>query len=144
MTYSSPNFLFSTNATFFLNLFLYHLCHPPIKRYIPHPGTKYQPALSTIFPRTPSCNFLCFNATTELGSKTQASYQARLSINSFTKLKQNQIHTFFLKKIIYLFIYLTERDIAREGTKAGGVGEGEAGFPLNREPDVGLNPRTRS
>jgi len=22
------------------------------------------------------------------------------------------------------------------------VGEGEAGFPLSREPDVGLNPRT--
>jgi len=37
------------------------------------------------------------------------------------------------------FIYLTERDTAREGTQAGGVGEGEAGFPLSREPDVGLN-----
>jgi len=31
----------------------------------------------------------------------------------------------------------------REGTQAGGVGEREAGFPLSREPDVGLNPRTR-
>jgi len=30
---------------------------------------------------------------------------------------------------------LTERDTAREGTQAGGVGEGEAGFPLSREPD---------
>jgi len=35
------------------------------------------------------------------------------------------------------FIYLTET--ARAGTQAGGVGEGEAGFPLSREPDVGLN-----
>jgi len=25
---------------------------------------------------------------------------------------------------------------------SGGVGEGEAGFPPNREPDVGLDPRT--
>jgi len=30
----------------------------------------------------------------------------------------------------------------REGTQAGEVGEGEAGFPLIREPDVGLDPRT--
>jgi len=30
----------------------------------------------------------------------------------------------------------------REGTQVGGVGEGEAGFPLSKEPDVGLNPRT--
>jgi len=37
---------------------------------------------------------------------------------------------------------LTDRDTAREGTQAGGVGEGEAGFLLSREPDVGLNPRT--
>jgi len=35
---------------------------------------------------------------------------------------------------------LTEGDTAREGTQAGGVGEGEAGFPLSREPDVGLDP----
>jgi len=46
---------------------------------------------------------------------------------------------FFLK---ILFIYLTERDTAREGTQAGGVGEGEAGFPLSREPNAGLDPRT--
>ncbi|XP_064444085.1 brain and acute leukemia cytoplasmic protein isoform X5 [Mirounga angustirostris] len=31
-----------------------------------------------------------------------------------------------------------ERDAAREGTQAGGVGEGEAGSPLSKEPDVGL------
>jgi len=37
---------------------------------------------------------------------------------------------------------LTERDTAREGTQAGGVGEGEAGFLLSREPDAGLEPRT--
>jgi len=30
----------------------------------------------------------------------------------------------------------------REGTQAGGVGEGEAGFLWSREPDVGLNPKT--
>ncbi|XP_073748301.1 PR domain zinc finger protein 5 isoform X4 [Callorhinus ursinus] len=36
----------------------------------------------------------------------------------------------------------TERDTARERTQAGGVREGEAGFLWNREPDVGLEPRT--
>jgi len=30
----------------------------------------------------------------------------------------------------------------REGTQAGGVGEGEAGLPRSREPDAGLDPRT--
>jgi len=30
----------------------------------------------------------------------------------------------------------------REGTQAGGVGEGEAGFSQSREPDAGLDPRT--
>ena len=35
-----------------------------------------------------------------------------------------------------------EGDTAKEGTQAGGVREGEAGFPLSREPDAGLNPRT--
>ena len=53
----------------------------------------------------------------------------------------NSFFFFFLK---ILFIYLTERDPVREGTQAGGAGEGEAGFPLSREPDVGLNPRTLS
>jgi len=37
---------------------------------------------------------------------------------------------------------LTERVIARAGTQAGGGGEEEAGFPLSREPNAGLNPRT--
>jgi len=37
---------------------------------------------------------------------------------------------------------LTERDTGRAGTQAGGVGEGEAGLPLSREPDAGLDPRT--
>jgi len=37
---------------------------------------------------------------------------------------------------------LTERDTAREGTQAGGMGEGEAGFLRSREPDAGLDPRT--
>ena len=52
------------------------------------------------------------------------------------------------KGFIYLFIYLTERETAREGIKAGGVGEGEAGgvgeeeagSPLSREPNAGLDP----
>jgi len=48
----------------------------------------------------------------------------------------SDIKTFFLK---ILFIYLTERDTARERTQAGG--EGEAGFPRSREPDAGLDPR---
>jgi len=37
---------------------------------------------------------------------------------------------------------LTDREKAREGTQAGGVGEGEGGFPLSREPDAGLDPGT--
>ena len=37
-----------------------------------------------------------------------------------------------------LFIYLTER----ESAQTGGVGKGEAGSTLSREPDVGLDPRT--
>jgi len=37
---------------------------------------------------------------------------------------------------------LTERDIGRAGTQAGGVGEGEAGFPQSRGPDAGLDPKT--
>ena len=41
------------------------------------------------------------------------------------------------------FIYLTERDTVKEGTQAGGVGEGEAGFLLSREPHAGLDPRTQ-
>ena len=28
------------------------------------------------------------------------------------------------------------------GMQAEGIAEGEAGFPLSREPDVGLDPRT--
>jgi len=39
---------------------------------------------------------------------------------------------------------LTERegDTVREGTQAGGVGKGEAGFLWSREPHAGLDPRT--
>jgi len=47
--------------------------------------------------------------------------------------------SFFFLKI--LFIYLTETQQER-GHKQGGVGEGKAGFPLSREPDAGLDPRT--
>jgi len=35
---------------------------------------------------------------------------------------------------------LTERDTAREGTQAGGVGEREAGFLLSQKPGAGLDP----
>ena len=48
--------------------------------------------------------------------------------------------SFFFLNI--LFIYLTGRKPLREETQAGGVGEGESGFPMSREPDVGLDPRT--
>jgi len=37
---------------------------------------------------------------------------------------------------------LTKRDTTREGTQAGGVGEGEAGFLPSKEPYTGLDPRT--
>ena len=40
------------------------------------------------------------------------------------------------------FIYLFDREPAREGTQAGGVGEEEAGFPPSRAPHAGLDPRT--
>ena len=46
---------------------------------------------------------------------------------------------FFFKDF---FIYLTERNTAREGTQAEGMVAGEAGFPPGKEPDVGLHPRT--
>jgi len=36
---------------------------------------------------------------------------------------------------------LTEIENAKEGTQAGVVGEGEAGFLQRREPDAGLDPR---
>jgi len=41
-----------------------------------------------------------------------------------------------------LFVCDRERETAREGTQAGGMGEGEAGFPQSGEPDVGLDPGT--
>ena len=39
-------------------------------------------------------------------------------------------------------VFDKEKEAAREGTQAGGVGEGEADFLLSREPDVGLDPIT--
>jgi len=36
---------------------------------------------------------------------------------------------------------LSERGTVREHTQAGGEAEGEAGSPLNKEPDAGLDPR---
>ena len=58
---------------------------------------------------------------------------------------RSMIPDFFLLFLFFfkvLFIYWTERDTVREGTAAGGVGEGETGFPCSRESDVGLYPRT--
>ena len=46
---------------------------------------------------------------------------------------------FFFKDFIH---YLTERETAREGTQAVGVGEREAGFLLSREPDAEFDPGT--
>ena len=38
------------------------------------------------------------------------------------------------------YLFDTERD--RQRAQAGGVGEGEAGSPLSREPNMGLDSRT--
>jgi len=45
-------------------------------------------------------------------------------------------HSFFFLRF-FIYIFDREKETAREGTQAGGVeeGEGEAGFPLSREPD---------
>ena len=48
------------------------------------------------------------------------------------------VFVFFLR----FYLFDTEKETAREGTQAEGVGEGEAGSPLSREPNVGLDPRT--
>jgi len=37
-----------------------------------------------------------------------------------------------------MYVFVRERKRAQ----TGGAAEGEAGSPLSREPDVGLNPRT--
>ena len=47
---------------------------------------------------------------------------------------------FLFKNFIYLFD--RERQPAREGTQAGGVGEGEAGSQRSRDPDVRFDPKT--
>lgn len=46
----------------------------------------------------------------------------------------------FLKDLLYLFD--REREHAQVRGAAEGEGEGEAGSPLSREPNVGLDPRT--
>lgn len=48
----------------------------------------------------------------------------------------------FFLFVFYIFIYLFDRDTQREGTQAGEVGEGEAGFLLSKESNVGLYRRT--
>ena len=53
-----------------------------------------------------------------------------------------QYKGYFFFKILFIYLTQRERQPAREGIQAGGVEEGEAGFPLSRGPDVGLNPRT--
>ena len=47
---------------------------------------------------------------------------------------------FIFLKIV--FIYLTERERSRAGGAAEGERVGEAGSPLSREPNVGLDHRT--
>ena len=53
---------------------------------------------------------------------------------------------FIFLKVLFIWQRETEREreTVRGGTQAGGVGEGDAGFPLSREPeeDMGLHPRT--
>ena len=44
------------------------------------------------------------------------------------------------KKIV--FAYLTERERTHKQEEGKAEGEGEAGSPLSRGPDVGLDPRT--
>ena len=46
----------------------------------------------------------------------------------------------FLKDFIYLFD--RERERSQVGREAGREREEEAGSPLSREPNAGLNPRT--
>lgn len=48
---------------------------------------------------------------------------------------------FFKKKVYYLFIW--ERERKHWAVEGGGTeGEGEADFPLSKESNVGLDPRT--
>ena len=62
------------------------------------------------------------------------------TIDGEGRIKSLWVFFFFFKDFVYLFD--RERYTARERTQAGGVGEGEAGFPQSREPDAGLDPRT--
>ena len=58
------------------------------------------------------------------------------------------LYNYFIQHPLFFFFYdftylfEKERDTVREGTQAGGVGEGEAGFLPSREHDMGLDPRT--
>ena len=56
------------------------------------------------------------------------------------KKKKDLLKTFCFFFFKY-FIYLTDRETGR-GSISRAEGKGEAGFPLSREPDVGLHPRT--
>jgi len=58
----------------------------------------------------------------------------------FLPIYKIELRIFFFLRF---FIYLFGRDIAREGTQAGGAGEGEAGFLMSMEPDAGRQPRTK-
>ena len=48
--------------------------------------------------------------------------------------------SFFFPKIF--FIYLRERESVHKQGEQQAEGEGEAGSPLGREPNAGLDPRT--
>ena len=50
--------------------------------------------------------------------------------------------SFFREREQSLFIYLFDIKRSRVGREAGRERGGEAGSPLSREPDAGLDPRT--
>jgi len=47
-------------------------------------------------------------------------------------------YNLFRLAFFFLIFYLFDRECESKNT-AGGVGEGKAGFPVSREPDVGLD-----
>ena len=66
----------------------------------------------------------------------------RKRINSEFRTSENYDFICWILFIFWRFyLFIWKRETTREGTQAGGVGEGEAGLPLSREPDAGLHPR---
>jgi len=66
----------------------------------------------------------------------------RFGINTIFK---NSFHFYVLFLFIYFFkdfLYLFDREREYKQAERQAEGEGEAGSPLSREPNAGLNPRT--